>query len=143
MSLTPKREAFVKAYIELGSPSEAYKASFNAENMSPASISVEASKLLANPKIALRLMELQAMAQERHNMTVDDLLAELEEARQAAYSGEKPQAAAMVAATMGKAKLLGLEAPAKFDHMSSDGSMSAMPTRIELVAPEFKKDDDA
>ena len=139
MSLTPKREAFVKAYIELGSPSEAYKASFNAENMSPASISVEASKLLANPKIALRLTELQAMAQERHNMTVDDLLAELEEARQAAYSGEKPQAAAMVAATMGKAKLLGLEAPQKHELTGPDGGPIAMiPARIELVAPDQK-----
>lgn len=30
----------------------------------------------------------------------------------------------------------------KVDHTSSDGSMSAMPTRIELVAPGVKKNDD-
>lgn len=70
-------------------------------------------------------------------ITLETLLAELEEARQAASGreGEKPQAAAMVAATMGKAKLLGLEAPSKIDHLSSDGSCATQPTRIELVAP--------
>lgn len=59
-------------------------------------------------------------------ITLQTLLDELEEARQAASGreGEKPQAAAMVAATMGKAKLLGLEAPSKIDHLSSDGTMS-------------------
>lgn len=44
---------------------------------------------------------------ERHKITVDDLLAELEEARQMGIKTEK--AAPMAAATMGKAKLLGLD----------------------------------
>lgn len=35
-------------------------------------------------------------------------------------------------------KMQGWEAAQKFDHTSSDGSMSAMPTRIELVAPKLK-----
>lgn len=44
-------------------------------------------------------------------MTVDDLIKELEEARQAALDPnlDKPQSAAAVSATMGKAKLLGLD----------------------------------
>lgn len=50
---------------------------------------------------------------EEAQITLKTLLAELEEARQAALCQEKPQAAAMVAASMGKAKLLGLEAPVK------------------------------
>ena len=45
----------------------------------------------------------------RHNITVDSLLLELEEARQAAFEGERPQVSAAVSATMGKAKLLGLD----------------------------------
>ena len=45
----------------------------------------------------------------RHVMTVGDLLKELEEARQAALGAENPQSSAAVAATMGKAKILGLD----------------------------------
>lgn len=44
---------------------------------------------------------------ERHKITVDDLLAELDEAR--AIGKKTGKAAPMVAATMGKAKLLGLD----------------------------------
>jgi phage terminase small subunit len=46
---------------------------------------------------------------ERHEITVDTLLTELEEARKAALGAETPQAAAAVGATMGKAKLLSLD----------------------------------
>lgn len=44
---------------------------------------------------------------ERHRITVDDLLKELDEAREMGRTTGK--AAPMVAATMGKAKLLGLD----------------------------------
>ena len=124
MSLTIKQAAFARAYIELGSPSEAYKAAFNASKMGAPSIAVEATRLLANPKVALKIAELQAEAQAAHQITVASLVAELEEARAAALGQDKPQASAAVAATMGKAKLLGLEAPAKVDLSSSDGTMS-------------------
>lgn len=142
MTLTPKQEAFARAYVETSNASEAYRRAYNAENMKRESIAVEACKLLDDPNVAQMVQSLKEEALQRHRLTVDDLLRELEEARMAAYQQEKPQAAAMVAASMGKAKLLGLEAPSKVDHLSSDGSMSAMPTRIELVAPGVKKNDD-
>lgn len=41
-------------------------------------------------------------------MTVEDIIKELEQARIIAMSGDRPQVGAMVAATMGKAKVLGL-----------------------------------
>lgn len=68
---------------------------------------------------------------QRHNVTVDSLLAELEEARQA-LSAETPQSSAAVAATMGKAKLVGLDKQI-IDHTSSDGTMATKPTTIRLV----------
>ena len=108
MPLTPKQEAFALTYVETGNASEAYRRSYNAEKMKPASVAVNASKLLADAKVALRVQELQANAVQRHEITVDDLIRELEEARTAASNQEKPQAAAMVAATLGKAKLLGM-----------------------------------
>lgn len=107
-TLTPKQEAFAQAYMQTGSASEAYRTAYDASKMTANSISVTASRLLDNSKISLRISELRMQAQQRHQLTVDDLLSELEEARQVAMGGgDKPTPAAMVAATMGKAKLLG------------------------------------
>lgn len=108
MPLTPKQEAFALAYVETGNASEAYRRSYNAEKMKPSVIAVKASELLANGNVSVRVAELQAAHVERHEITVDDILRELEEARALAAGGEKPQPAAMVAASMGKAKLLGM-----------------------------------
>ena len=120
MALTPKQEAFALAYVETGNASEAYRRAYNAAKMKPASVAVNASKLLAEAKVALRVQELQAKAVERHEITVDDILRELEEARALAAGGEKPQPAAMVAASMGKAKLLGMLTD-KMEHSGKDG----------------------
>lgn len=109
MKLTPKQEKFCQLYIELGNASEAYRQSYNAEKMKPETIAVKAAELLRNGKIAVTIFELRAEHQERHKLTVDDLLGELEEARQAALSAETVQASAAVTATMGKAKLLGFD----------------------------------
>ena len=106
--LTPKQEAFALAYVETGNASEAYRRSYNAEKMKPETVNRTAKEQLDNPKIAARLAELKAAHVERHEITVDDLIRELEEARSIAMAGERQQPAAMVAATMGKAKILGL-----------------------------------
>lgn len=136
MALTPKQEAFARAYVETGSPSEAYRKAYNAEKMSPEAVKVEGSRLCDHPNVSLLIAKLREEAFKRHRLTVDDLLNELEEARMAAYNQEKPQAAAMVAASMGKAKLLGLEAPTKTELTGPNGEpLNLMPTRIELIAP--------
>ncbi|OFS84495.1 terminase [Oligella sp. HMSC05A10] len=105
--LTLKQESFCLAYIETGNASEAYRMSYSAEKMTAASVSVAASRLLDNAKIALRIAELKAEHAKRHEITVDDLIAELEEARQLAI--DTSQSGSAVTATMGKAKLLGLD----------------------------------
>jgi phage terminase small subunit len=107
--LTIKQEAFCQAYIETGNASEAYRTAYAADKMKAGAIHVNASKLLDNAKVALRVKELQGEIKQRHNVTVDSLLAELEEARQKALGAETPQSSAAVAATMGKAKLTGLD----------------------------------
>lgn len=136
-SLTIKQEAFCQAYIETGNASEAYRTAYAADKMKPEAVHVNASKLLDNAKVALRVKELQGEIKQRHNVTVDSLLAELEEARQKALSAETPQSSAAVAATMGKAKLVGLDKQI-VDHTSSDGSMTPKPTTIQLVPVEAK-----
>ncbi|MFH2819557.1 terminase small subunit [Citrobacter portucalensis] len=130
--LTPKQEAFCQAYIETGNASEAYRTAYAADKMKTESVNRKAKELLDNGKIAARIGELQGEIKQRHNVTVDSLLAELEEARQKALSTETPQSSAAVAATMGKAKLVGLDKQI-IDHTSSDGSMSPKPTTIRLV----------
>jgi len=104
--LTPKQDAFARAYVEMLGPSEAYKRAYDAENMSPESIKVEANKLLNRPNIALTIVKLQEAGRERTLVTVESLTKELDENRSAALELEQP--AAMNSATMGKAKLHGL-----------------------------------
>lgn len=105
-----------------------YDAGGKAKNDEAADASV--SRMLSDVTVRAFYDSMLNDAAEDAQITLKTLLEELEEARQAAQSGEKPQAAAMVAATMGKAKLLGLEAPSKIDHKSSDGSMSPKTTVV-------------
>ena len=104
--LTIKQESFCKVYIETGNASEAYRRSYNAENMKAESIVVNASKLIRNTNVALRLEELHKAHQKRHEVTVDSLTAELDEARKGAL--DTGQNSAAIQAIMGKAKLHGL-----------------------------------
>ncbi|MFU1915519.1 terminase small subunit [Bordetella avium] len=131
MALTPKQEAFALAYVETGNASEAYRRAYSAERMKPETVNRTAKDLLDNRKIAARVAEIQAAHVERHKLTVDDLLAELEEARQAALSAETTQSSAAVAATMGKAKLLGLDKQV-IEHSGPGGG----PIATVTVSPE-------
>lgn len=105
--LTQKQESFCLAYLETGNASEAYRRAYNAEGSKPEVVHVKASQLLSNGKIAVRVAELREAASMRNEITVDTLLDELEEARRLALDTEAPAPA--VSATMGKAKLLGLD----------------------------------
>jgi len=60
--LTPKQEAFVSSYLETGNATEAYRRSYDAKNMSEATINVKACELLKNGKVAVRLQVLQERA---------------------------------------------------------------------------------
>lgn len=104
-NLTPKQEAFALAYVETGNASEAYRRAYDPKRMTPEAIAVEASKLLKHPKVALRVSELQAEHAERHKVTVDDIIRQLDEDRLFAREHEAPAAA--ISSTMGKAKVLG------------------------------------
>jgi len=75
--LTPKREAFAVALASgRMNQSEAYRAAYNAERMTPAQIAVEASVLAANPKVALRVKGIQDAAADRAGLTVEEIMRE-------------------------------------------------------------------
>lgn len=106
-NLTPKQEKFCMVYIETGNASEAYRQAYSCKTMKPENVAKRASELLARGDITGMLEKLREPIKKRHAITVDSLLEELEEARQLAIQTAK--AAAMATATMGKARLLGLD----------------------------------
>jgi phage terminase small subunit len=104
-ALTPKQEAFCLAYVQTGNASEAYRRTYDvAEETKPETIWSEASRLVADPKVSARIMELQERAREIALVSVGSLTDELEKARSHAMADPKGAAAA-VSAIMGKAKL--------------------------------------
>ena len=105
-ALTPKQEKFCRAYIETGNASEAYRRAYDAGGMKSETINRRAKECLDNGKIAACLASLKGHHLKRHDITVDSLVVELEEARTLAGTNQVPSA--MVSASMGKAKLLGL-----------------------------------
>ena len=125
--LTVKQEKFAQAYIETGNASEAYRQAYNAEKSSPEAIWVNASKLLANAKVALRVAELQMQAQERHEVTVDMIRSEIDEARDMAKKDGKTSD--MLTASRDKAKLYGL----LVDKQQHTGNVK---TEVAWVVPE-------
>lgn len=131
MGLTPKQEAFCLAYIETGNASEAYRRAYDAERTTAGAIAVEASKLLKHPKIAQRVAELQADHAERHKVTVDDIIRQLDEDRLFAREHEAPAAA--ISSTMGKAKVLGFLTD-KVHH--SGGSVNVQVVRFSDMTDE-------
>ena len=114
-SMTVKKENFARAFHRHGNASAAYREAYNAENMKPETIVKRAGELLTDGGVTGLLEELKAETRKEHRLTVSDLLAELEEARQAALGAcgalgnPTPQSGAAVSATMGKARLLGLD----------------------------------
>jgi len=117
--LTQKQEAFALAYVETGSAAEAYRTAYDVKAATQHStIYSAASHLLADPKIATRVAELQAQAAKLSLYTVKAAFDEYEAARKLAME-DNPSAA--VAAINGKVKLFGLDRPARVEHTGKDG----------------------
>lgn len=107
-SLTPKQEAFCLAYVETGNAAEAYRRAYDVKALTKHStIYVAACELLKNPKISVRVAELQDHAKELCLYTVRQAAEEYESARLLANEKQNPSAA--VAAVTGKVKLFGLD----------------------------------
>lgn len=130
--MTPKQEAFCQAFIETGNASEAYRRSYDAANMKPETINVEASKMLSDPKISTRIDGLRNDHADRHKCTVDDLIAQLDDDRTFARDLKAPAAA--ITASMGKAKLLGFLTD-KIEHSGKlPSDMSADERAVRLAS---------
>lgn len=106
-ALTPKQEAFAQAYVETSNASEAYRRAYPASRKwKPETLHPQASKLLADPKVATRVAEIQAGHAERHEITVDSITEMLKTVFNGAAESEQWSAAS--SAALGIAKLHGL-----------------------------------
>ena len=132
MKLTPKQEKFAQVYVETSNASEAYRQAYNASKMKPETITRKAFDLMQDGNVTARLKEIREELAKASQVGLKELLEELEQARQAALGCESPQSSAAVAATMGKAKLLGLDKQV-VEHSNPDGSLRPLPTVIQLV----------
>lgn len=136
--LTPKQENFCLAYIETGNASEAYRRAYDTSKSKPESVNRLAKASLDNIKIASRIKELREPIMKRHEITVDDLIKELEEARALALVAETVQASAAISATMGKAKLLGLGVD-KVEVTGKDGAAQELNVSVSMTDVNINK----
>jgi hypothetical protein len=104
--MTPKREAFAQAVASGLNQSDAYRQAFNAAKMKPNSINVNASKLMADTEIALRVAEIRAKGAERAAMTLEGHLATLASLRDSAKRAR--QFSAAIAAEIARGKAAGI-----------------------------------
>lgn len=105
--LTPKREKYANLLVTEETQSAAYRKAFNAINMTPEQVWTQASILAKDSKVVKRTNEIRDRLKKRMEVTQESLIRELEEARQMGI--EERQAAAMTGATMGKARIAGLD----------------------------------
>lgn len=71
--MTPKQEAFARAYVETGNASEAYRRCYEAENMKDNVVTQKAYELLKHGEVSVMVETLKAKAQKRHDITVEKL----------------------------------------------------------------------
>lgn len=120
----PKHERFAQELAKGRSASEAYVNAGYKESRSAA------CRLSTNVNVMSRVEQLQSKAAEKAVVTIEDIARQLDADRE--FARECKSASACVAATMGKAKVLGLVVE-KQEHAGPGGGPIPV-TRIELVA---------
>lgn len=100
--LTPKQQRFVQEYLQDHNGTQAaIRAGY-----SESTARQQGSRLLTDPRVLAAVRVGQKKVAKKAEVTVDSLMAELEQARKLAL--KEKQASAAVTATMGKGKLAGL-----------------------------------
>lgn len=112
---------------------EAHRRAYPSDKMSEKTRMESASRVMNRPHIQERIAELRAQLADKAQMNALDIVKELEQARKIALETCQPSAA--VAATMGKAKVLGLLAPVKSEISGPGGA----PIQVQEVSDEELK----
>lgn len=133
--LTPKQEKFAQLYVELGIASEAYRVAYDSR-AKVESVNVEASRMLKDPRIALRVQELREALEEKSLWKRLDSIKTLASIADGTDPEAKPSD--RVNAVKALNMMHGWDAPSKLDVTTGGESMT--PARIEIVVPSFKND---
>lgn len=131
--LTAKQEAFAQQIVKGATAVAAYRLAYDCSGMVPSTIYSNASRLLANSKVAALVTTAKARTISKSVLTTENIIEELEEARKMALRLEQPQA--VVAASMAKAKVAGLVIDRK--EIGAPGDFSRLQdTEIERMIAE-------
>lgn len=104
--LTPKQERFCTHYIESGNASDAYRQAYSAYQSKPQTIHREAKRLIDQPKIAHRIVQLQDIATKQTKVRLDAHLEDLKAIRNGAVRDERWSAAIAAEVARGKVSRL-------------------------------------
>jgi phage terminase small subunit len=132
MALTAKQEAFAQAVASGMNQSDAYRSAYSAGKMKDASINVNASKMAADAKVALRVAELRKPVADAAQVTLAGHLKRLSDLSDAAEREGKYSAA--VAAEVARGKASGLYVD-KMEHTGKDGAPIDMSIQLSFVKP--------
>jgi hypothetical protein len=139
--LNPRQEKFAREYVKTGNATKAYqKAGYRAKTKpapgnTTSAATVNASNLLTNPNVKNAIVAHQLRTRTRHDYTVDTILGELDEARDAALP---MMPAAAVSATLGKARILGMIVDRKEVGQPGDfGALDTTQAVLALIAKEL------
>ena len=103
-----KYELFAQKWHELDNKTQAYLIAYpSAKRWKEKTINNRACELSKVKEVLGRYNELQEESGARHGITIDSLLKELNEIKEAAMNLETPQCSAAVSSVMSKAKLTG------------------------------------
>jgi len=111
MTLTAKQEAFAQAVSGGMNRSDAYRSAYDASKTKPEVVSVKASQLMADGKVAVRVAELQAALADKQLWTRIDSVAELADIAR----GVESKAAEKIAAIKELNLMHGFNAPTKVE----------------------------
>lgn len=75
--LTIKQEKFVAEYLKSGNASDAYRKVYDAKKMGRSAVAIEASRLLDNPNISVRVRQAQQNIAEKAEISIADWIKEV------------------------------------------------------------------
>lgn len=106
MALTAKQEAFAQAVASGMNQSDAYRTAYQASGMKASSVNVNASKMMADAKVAQRVADLRKPVAEKAQITLESHLADLMMLRDMAVT--ERQISAAIAAEIARGKAAGV-----------------------------------
>lgn len=135
MGLTVKQELFCKTYLETGNASEAYRQAYNAEKMSPKTVTEAASRLLKNSNVAARV---DSLTKETQDLFLWDRQTSIKTLATIARS-DNEAAASRISAVKELNVMHGYNLPVKGPLLGPDGAPARIKVTISFVAPEERE----